>query len=251
MLKKLPKILIFLILAVFLVASNVMALPLTDRLEGVFNDIAEDKHNDVNVYNDMLSDAFDSTWMMTASNGMVATFIIELAGFASDNTFGVYDTGSSGDINFVELFAGHDGPGDHAFLFINADGSVVANGTPYDPGTFSGNSFGFYITTPQVLGYTYYSDTDLNPDDYDHMFAYQGTGESVKLHSNAMIGPWTDNEYILAWEDLYGGGDQDFEDLVVMVASVQPVPEPATMLLLGSGLIGLATFGRKKFFKKS
>jgi hypothetical protein len=76
-----------------------------------------------------------------------------------------------------------------------------------------------------------------NSDGLDHMVTWLISGNEDNSNNSV--------RYVIAWEDVYGGGDRDFNDLVVEV-TVAPVPIPAAILLLGSGLVGLAGI-RKKF----
>jgi hypothetical protein len=73
-----------------------------------------------------------------------------------------------------------------------------------------------------------------NPDGFVHAQASRWPGTPTIPTQGVLIG----------FEDLFGGGDRDFNDFRFVVSNVRivdatPVPEPSTMLLFGSGALAL------------
>jgi hypothetical protein len=132
------------------------------------------------------------------------------------------------------------------FLDGNNIALIPGTSTPVSVNTVNGgNPFG---TNAQNSAFFINNDTsdggasfDIQYDGFTQVFTAQALG----------LGPG-EHTIELAISD---AGDSILDSAVFIQAGsfsdkpIDPVPEPATMILLGAGLVGLAGFGRKKFKK--
>lgn len=233
------KMLVLGVLVVVLCVSTGPAKADLTSLQTILNNITYPYPgtSSVNVNTDAVQEGSDAYWAIGGSGGAISTIVIELAGNATYNTFGVYDLGNPS--NYVEIFNGAASTGSQAAISIHDDGEVWLNLFTDTGKNFGTNEFGFYLSYPD--NYIWYSDSALNNDE-DHMLAFEGKKDIIKI-GNLAAGEWGTNEYILAWEDLpLGDSDKDYDDFVVMVESVNPVPVPGAILL---GLLGMGAAGLK------
>jgi len=194
----------------------------------------------INVVNDQSPFAlFDNT----SSSGAIGTLIAEIAGFAPQNQFGLYSANNPD--NKAIVFDGPDSPFDQALITFFDNGDVKVNNALVATGF--GNTFGFYISTPQSN--TFYTEDSLNNNN-PQVLAYQGDNATQLQLDDLAPGTFVDTEFIFAFEDLpFSVSDQDFNDMVVHVSGIEPVPEPMT--ILGSTLaLGFGGLFKRQMSKR-
>jgi len=194
--------------------------------------------NGINPYTDQMNPS--SYWSVAGSGGSENTVLLTLTANASTNKFGIFDPADIS--NTLMLFNGGtagyttslktNGTGGFAATYYGSN--PLAPSTGHATTTFGdGNRFGYYL---QVGSTFYYSDMTLNGNDTPRVVTYAGDGSNKVALTN---GFFSAGEYLQAWED---GTDFDYQDFVVLVESVNPVPEPAVLGMFGLGILLIGGF---------
>ena len=187
-------------------------------------------------------------WTLTDAGG-AQSYLASVTETAHQNgIFGIYSKSTGQELALIST------PGQIQRSFtVNSAGDIKIGDDPTVSGF--GINFGFFWKDNVESYFSYTEDSknsgvgfgpDLNIKALTYLVAdateFEGTlGGFFRQATGG-------NDWIMAFEDhpKTAGGDGDVNDAVFFVKDLTAVPEPGTMLLLGSGLLGLAFYGRKR-----